>query len=194
VRQSDVLEYIVKRFGEQLEDRLNEIRTSRQILSKAELHDEMKELRVQEANLADAIARHGLSDALSVRLKAAENRIGVINRTLQCPEVESTFNLSPDEQREFVLQRADNFAALLRAEPLIARRTLRQHITKLVLTPRQTADGPVFEVTGDVNLFAGDPDVMLSKPLEGIAQHDTLPSIPLCGVFLNPGLGIEILA
>jgi DNA invertase Pin-like site-specific DNA recombinase len=131
LRQPDVLECIVKRFGEQLEDRLNEIRTSRQILSKAELHDQMKELRVQEGNLADAIARHGLSDVLSARLKAVENRIGEINRTLHCPEIESTFNLSPDEQREFVLQRADNFAALLRADPLIERRTLRQHITKL---------------------------------------------------------------
>jgi len=61
---------------------------------------------------------------------------------------------------------------------------LGQHITKLVPTPRQTADEPVFEVTGDVNLFAGEPDVMLSKPLEGIAQHDM--SLPLSGVVLNP--------
>jgi hypothetical protein len=127
-----------------------------------------------------------------LRLKAVENRIGEINRTSHCPAIESTFNLSPDEQREFVLQRADNFAALLRADPLIAGRTLRQHITKLVLTPRQTADGPVFEVTGDVNLFAGDPDVMLSKPLEGIAQHHILPTIPLAGIFRNSKLGIEV--
>jgi hypothetical protein len=29
--------------------------------------------------------------------------------------------------------------------------------------------------------------------LEGIAQHYTLPPIPLSGVFLKPSLGIEIL-
>jgi hypothetical protein len=62
-----------------------------------------------------------------------------------------------------------------------------------VLTLKETPDGNVFEVSGDVALFVGDKeDVMVTNSLERIAQHYTLPRIPFSGIFLNPRLGIEI--
>jgi hypothetical protein len=58
----------------------------------------------------------------------------------------------------------------------------------LVLTPKQTQDGSVFEVTGDVSLFQGNGDVMLTNSLEGIAEHYIGGTISLTGVVLNPSL------
>jgi len=42
---------------------------------------------------------------------------------------------------------------------------------KLVLTPKQTADGTVFDVTGDVELLQDKGGVMLNSSMEGTAQH-----------------------
>jgi len=79
-----------------------------------------------------------------------------------------------------------------RTYPLI--RVVFSRNGKPKIDPRATSFYLGTRWIGDLNLFAGEPDVMLSKPLEGIAQHYTLPPIPLSGVFLNPSLGIEILA
>jgi Recombinase zinc beta ribbon domain len=51
---------------------------------------------------------------------------------------------------------------------------------------KQTQDGSVFEVTGDVSLFQGNGDVMLTNSLEGIAEHYIGGTISLTGVVLNP--------
>jgi hypothetical protein len=62
-----------------------------------------------------------------------------------------------------------------------------------VLTLKETPDGNVFEVSGDVALFVGDKeDVMVTNSLERIAQHYTLPAIPLACIFLNPKQRLEI--
>jgi hypothetical protein len=59
----------------------------------------------------------------------------------------------------------------------------------LVLTPKETPDGNVFEVSGDVALFVGaKDDVMVTNSLERIAQHYILPSIRITGTFLTPRL------
>ena len=56
-----------------------------------------------------------------------------------------------------------------------------------MLTPKETPDGRLLEVTGDVGLFSED-SVMENKSLEGIGQHYTLPRIVLANVVLNPSL------
>jgi len=65
---------------------------------------------------------------------------------------------------------------------------LQKRISKLVLTPKETPSGSVFEVSGDVSLFQGNNDVMLTNFLEGIAEHYMGASISLAGVVLNPAL------
>ena len=40
------------------------------------------------------------------------------------------------------------------------RRILANHIEKLILTPRETEDGPVYDVSGDIDLFGGDRTAM----------------------------------
>jgi len=58
-----------------------------------------------------------------------------------------------------------------RADPQLAKAAIQKHIGKLVMKPKQTPEGPVFEVAGDIDLFAGDSSVMLNNPVGGIAQH-----------------------
>jgi hypothetical protein len=98
--------------------------------------------------------------------------------------------VTTEEIREFVQRKSQEFANILAGNIAIAREQLRKRITKLVLTPKQTQDGSVFEVTGDVSLFQGAGDVMLTNSLEGIAEHYIHPSISLAGVILNPALSV----
>ena len=96
-----------------------------------------------------------------------------------------------EEIREFVQRKSQEFANILAGDAAIAREQLRQSITKLVLTPKQTQDGSVFEVTGDVSLFQGNGDVMLTNSLEGIAVHYINPTMLLTGVVLDPSLDLS---
>ncbi len=95
-----------------------------------------------------------------------------------------------EEIREFVQRKSQEFANILAGDAAIAREQLRKRITKLVLTPKRTQDGSIFEVTGDVSLFQGNGDVMLTNSLEEIAEHYIGASISLAGVILHPSLSL----
>jgi hypothetical protein len=76
-------------------------------------------------------------------------------------------------------------------EPGIAKQELQRRISKLVLTPRETSNGWVIEVSGDVALFVQpESDVMLANSREGIAQHYMDAAFPLRGITLDPFLPI----
>jgi hypothetical protein len=97
-----------------------------------------------------------------------------------------------EEIREFLEGKSQEFVKILAGDPAIAREQLRKRITKLVLTPKQTPDGSVFEVTGDVSPFQGNGDVMLTDSLEGIAEHYIGASISFAGVVLSPSLPLAV--
>jgi hypothetical protein len=104
-----------------------------------------------------------------------------------------TPTFSTQQINELLKRKSRAFADVLTCDPTRAKQELQKHITKLVLTPKETPDGNVFEVSGDVALFVGGKDdVMVTNSLEGIAQHHILPTILLAGIFLNPKLGIEV--
>jgi hypothetical protein len=43
----------------------------------------------------------------------------------------------------------------------MARQALAAHIEKLILTPKLTPEGPIFELFGDADFLGGDQGVML---------------------------------
>jgi len=102
------------------------------------------------------------------------------------------FQFTIEEIREFLQRKTQEFADILAGDPETARTQLRKRISKLVLTPKETPGGFVFEVTGDVNLFQGNDDVMLTNSLEGIAEHYIGASISLAGVILDPSLPLAV--
>jgi hypothetical protein len=89
-----------------------------------------------------------------------------------------------DEQiKEFLRKECGDFCGLLKGDPETARREIQKRIKKLVFTPRETPNGSVLEVSGDLELVR-TTDVLLGSPMEGIVQHYTLP----VGVTLDPTL------
>lgn len=180
----------VQSFRDQLKATLAaETRRTREAASQdSQLKEELAGLEKEQENLVDGIAKHGFSPALSARLAAVESRIAQIQKLRNAGVEPKVPEFTTEEIREFVQRKSQEFANILAGDAAIAREQLRKRITKLVLTPKQTQDGSVFEVTGDVSLFQGNGDVMLTNSLEGIAQHYTGGTISLTGVFLNPSL------
>ena len=154
----------------------------------SQLKEELAHLNKEQANLVDAIAQHGLSEGLSARLTSVENRISQIQRLRDAGVEPKVPEFTIEEVREFLRRKTQEFTNILVGNAETSRAQLQKSITKLVLTPKQTPDGSVFEVRGDINLFHGSGDVMLTNSLEGIAQQYIGASLPLAGVRLNPSL------
>jgi septal ring factor EnvC (AmiA/AmiB activator) len=152
----------------------------------AQLKEELAGLEKEQENLVDGIAKHGFSPALSARLAAVESRIAQIQKLRNAGVETKVPEFTTEEIREFVQRKSQEFANILAGDAATAREQLRKRITKLVLTPKQTQDGSVFEVTGDVSLFQANGDVMLTNSLEGIGEHYIGGTILLTGVILNP--------
>ena len=60
--------------------------------------------------------------------------------------------------REFLYGRAAEIGELLRGDVEIARLALAKHVDRLVLTPKSTPDGPLLEVSGDIEIFNGNEE------------------------------------
>ena len=175
---------------DQLKARLDaQTRRAREAASlDSQLKEELAHLNKEQANLVDAIARHGLSEGLSARLTSVENRISQIRRLRDAGVEPKVPGFTIEEVREFLRRKAQEFTNILVGNAETSRAQLQKSITKLVLTPKQTPDGSVFEVTGDIDPFYGSGDVMLTNSLEGIAQHYIGASVSLAGVRLDPSL------
>lgn len=180
----------VQSFRDQLKATLAaETRRTREAAAQdSQLKEELAGLEKEQENLVDGIAKHGFSPALSARLAAVESRIVQIQKLRNAGVETKLPEFTTEEIREFVQRKSQEFANILAGDAAIAREQLRKRITKLVLTPKQTQDGSVFEVTGDVSLFQGNSDVMLTNSLEGIAQQYIAASISLAGVRLDPSM------
>ena len=75
----------------------------------------------------------------------------------------------------------------LMSDPEFARPEIQKRIKKLVLTPKETPEGWVLEVTGDVAMFRTG-DVLLESPIQRTSEQYTTTSTPLAGIILNPAL------
>lgn len=163
----------VQSFRDQLKLTLAaETRRTREAASQdSQLKEELAGLEKEQENPVDGIAKHGFSHALSSRLATVESRIAQIQRLRDAGVEPKVPEFTTEEIRDFVQRKSQEFGNLLAGDAATAREQLRKRITKLVLTPKQTPDGPVFEVTGDVSLFQGSG-----------------ASISLASVVLNPSL------
>jgi hypothetical protein len=80
--------------------------------------------------------------------------------------------------------------SVLKGDVAAARRALANHIEKLTLTPKEAPEGVVLDVSGDVDLFAGDESVMHLVARDGIGMHYTRLAIPVVGLQLDPTLDL----
>ena len=122
---------------------------------RTELHNELAQLKNQAENLADAIAEYRKSGTLLAHLESTETRIHAIEQRLAQQENIERPSVTAGRLREFLLGKAVDLQSVLQGDPLLGREVLAKHIRELVLTPRKTADGPVFDVSGDIDPFWG---------------------------------------
>jgi site-specific DNA recombinase len=123
------------------------------------LCERQKELRRQAENLADAIAATGGSKTLHERIQFVEAELVNIEELLGMPDEPEQQPLPVEAIQEFLERKTADLATLLKEDPEKTKLELRKRITKLMLEPKLTPDGPVYEVTGDVRLLAANETV-----------------------------------
>ena len=62
--------------------------------------------------------------------------------------------------RNFVSEKATDLRSAFDLNPEKARQILASHIERLLLTPREGEDGPVYDVSGNIDLFGRDRTAM----------------------------------
>jgi site-specific DNA recombinase len=170
VLRKDMIEYLFGRFVEELQKRLDSLRQASTGAAGElnALQAQRGELKVKARNLAEAIAAMGHSPTLLAQLASVESEIEGLDKRLTAAHNPQQFTVSIEELRQFVTRKAFDLTAVLRSDAATARRALAHHVQKLVLTPKETPDGQVLAVSGDVDLFGGDDRVMLMVARDGI--------------------------
>jgi hypothetical protein len=143
------------------------------------------ELSNKRANVTRAIALYGPSEGLFVELQSIEAAIKDLSLR-QAQAAKATNNPPTFEGlRAFVKEKAAELRDLLMSDRESLHQALRQLVRQLVLTPIQTERSSVYEVTGDISLFAEYRDVMPSGAVEHSAKHYAFP-LTLTGLQLDP--------
>jgi hypothetical protein len=70
-----------------------------------------------------------------------ETRLAEINRTMDRKPAGQTPTFSTEQINEFLKRKSRAFADVLTGDPTRAKQELQKHITKLVLTLKETPDG-----------------------------------------------------
>ena len=180
-----------REFAEQLKARIElEEQLAREAeLDRPTLEKERTELSAQGRRLSEAIAMHGHSPFLLEQLKNVDSRLAEIDVRLSSRTVTKLPNFTDEQIREFLRKESTDFCEVLAGDPVVAKREIQKRIKKLVLTPRQTPNGTVLEVTGDVELLQQQDGLMLNNSLEGTSQQYTLPCIVIT-VVLDPSISL----
>lgn len=178
---------------------IEEKRARETVSNGSQLKQERAALQVQADNLVDAIAKHGFSSLLSGQLSTVEARLAEVDRLLATKPSPKMAAFTEEQIREFLRKECKDFCEVLVGDPEAAKREIQKRVKKLVLTPKNTPNGPVLEVSGDVGLFQTE-GVMVNNLLDETVQHytqpaslgtadgypATAPSIPLTGIYLRP--------
>ncbi len=170
VLRPDMLEYVLQRFAEETQKRLKEIAAEHERAANGvnDLREQRSQLKAKANNLAEAIAAMGHSPSLLAQLSRVEREIEAIDRKLAQLNTPQDVSVSLERLQEFIAEKAAGLRSILKSDVAIARRALANHIQRLVLTPKETPEGAMLEVSGDVDLFAGDERVMQLVARDGI--------------------------
>ena len=164
---------------------LEEKLASESVSNGSKLKAERADLEQQAIRLADAIGQHGYSSVLSAQLSRVETRMTEIDRLLAAKPALKIPKFTDEQIREFLRQECQDFCDVLAGDPELARQEIQKRIKKLIVTPKDTPDGPVLEVSGDVALLRTG-DVLVESPFQRTSEHYIGVSMPLAGIILKP--------
>jgi hypothetical protein len=178
----------IQEFRKQLDARLalEEQLAAREVSSRPKLEAERSEMEKKASNLVDAISQHGFSPFLSAQLAQTESRLAEIEKALRAKPAAKLPAFTDEQIRAFLRKESQTFCELLKGDPERARQEIQKRITRLVMTPKETPNGAVLEVSGDIELLRSD-SVLEESPLDGTAQQYALPRIVIT-VVLDPSL------
>jgi septal ring factor EnvC (AmiA/AmiB activator) len=177
-----MIEYTLVRFQEQLQKRLAEIQ--RQATGLEDLRRQRRQSQESAKRVTDAIAATGHSAALLSKLAEVEARIEDLDRRVEgCNPINVAATV--EEIRDFVYRNILNLRGLLHEDASKSKDALARHIGQLVLKPKQTPTGQVYEVSGDLNLLV--EDVMPVVARDGIEPRRQ----PFQGLLPNWPSGLE---
>jgi hypothetical protein len=169
-------EYVLIRFQEELKKRLAELQ--RQTGGLESLRQERTLLKAQAQRIVDAVAAIGHSSALLCRLTAVEGKIADLDSRIESHKpVDVAATL--DDLREFVYRNVTNLRDLLHQDASKSKLALARHVGQLILKPKRTPTGPVYEVSGGVDLMPDNTtgsDVMLVVARDGIGPPTAVDS------------------
>ncbi|HEY1754442.1 MAG TPA: hypothetical protein VGG72_03535 [Bryobacteraceae bacterium] len=158
-----MIEFVLARFQEELQKRLAELH--RQGDRTEGLQQQRTLLKAQAQRIVDAVAEAGHSPALLSTLAGVEGQIEDLSRRIEaCKPMNAAMTVA--EIREFVYRNVMNLQGLLHEDASRAKLALARHLGQLILKPKQTPTGPVYEVSGGLNLLA--QDVVLVVARDGI--------------------------
>src|SRR5262249_4959023 len=138
-------------------------------------------------NLVDAISQHGFSPFLSAQLAQTESRFAEIEKALRAKPAAKLPAFTDEQIRAFLRKESQAFCELLKGDPERARQEIQKRITRLVMTPKETHNDAVLEVSGDIELLRTE-NVLQESPLERTSQQYISPRITLANMLLDPSL------
>jgi hypothetical protein len=162
ISKPEVIEYALKRFQEGLQKRLKELQdqTLKAVDAVTSLQSHRRELKDQAKNIGEAIAKMGHSSTLLQQLALIESEIERIDERLALANQPLDLAFSLESIQDFVSEKATDLRSAFDLNPEKTRQILANHIERLALTPREAEDGPVYDVSGDIDLFGGDRTAM----------------------------------
>ena len=128
---------------------------------------ERQQLKIKADRVADAIADAGHSPVLLSKLAAIEAQIADVDRRMDaCKPLDLSATIG--EVREFVYTNVMQLQKLLHDDAEKSKPILARHIGQLTLSPKKTPAGPVYEVSGGLDLLPDAGDVMPVVARDGI--------------------------
>src|SRR5262249_18390740 len=157
ITDSRLLDYTLSRFHQELDKQLAEMQKRGDGLE--DLRRNRQQLQEKANRISLAIADAGHSPTLLTSLATIEKQIADIDARM---DSHKPFELAAtmSEIREFVYGNILQLKNLLRGDAARAKASLARHLGQLVLTPMQTPAGPVYAVSGGLDLLAESKDVM----------------------------------
>ena len=188
LRAPESLAQLHEEFARQLEQaEKDESANTRQAIGNHDaLRKESVSLSGTVERLTDAIGEHGLSHALSAKLRQSEARMEEIAQLLAVKDKPASPKISAGEIKEFLKRKMDELVEVLLGDPIRTKQELLNRIDRLVLTPEVRDGKDVYVVQGDVRLFAANDDVMLTNSGPSTGEHYTKLCISLDGLALVP--------
>jgi site-specific DNA recombinase len=192
VLSDDFLDYFVESVYREVMEKLEHSRREAAKVDRSDLIDAKKKNDHYIAKLVGLISQLNEQDtsALVGPLSTAQAEERRLKKLLEVRSESDVRQPTLDELRLEIVTRASNLKEILFSDFASARAVLQQYIGKLTLIPTESPTGPIYEVLGDLDLFAPNSSlespVMLGGESTANFQHYTDTRFGFAGIQIDP--------